>query len=103
MLELRGGTDASMAPPVGYLHHVVLPTLAKQFGIRAQLKLIKRGFYPRGGGRMELQGSCLAPGSCLPALELVQRGSITSVTILAFSAGQFPPNFTRQSSMAWAS
>lgn len=88
MLELRGGTDASMAPPVGYLQHVVLPTLAKQFGVRAELKLVRRGFYPRGGGHLELQGSCLAPGSCLPAVELVQRGSITSVTISAFTAGE---------------
>lgn len=88
MLELRGGTDASMAPPVGYLQHVVLPTLAQRFDVRAQLKLVKRGFYPRGGGHIELQGSCLAPGSCLPAMELVQRGNITGVTISAFTAGQ---------------
>ena len=87
-LELRGGTDAAMAPPVGYLQHVLLPSLVKHFGVRAQLKLLRRGFYPRGGGHAELHGTCLSPGACLPAVQLVEQGNLTSVTISAFTAGQ---------------
>lgn len=31
-LDLRGGTDAAMAPPVGYLQYILLPTLRRLFG-----------------------------------------------------------------------
>lgn len=35
-LDLRGGTDAAMAPPVDYMLHVLLPTLRRLFGIDIQ-------------------------------------------------------------------
>ena len=34
LLELRGGTDAAMAPPVDYFRHVLLPVLRERFGLR---------------------------------------------------------------------
>lgn len=34
LLELRGGTDADMAPPVAYLQHVLLPALRRLWGIQ---------------------------------------------------------------------
>jgi RNA 3'-terminal phosphate cyclase (ATP) len=57
-LTLRGGTDASFAPPIGYLQHVLLPTLQRLLRPAAaglQLQLVRRGFYPKGGGEAVLQ------------------------------------------------
>lgn len=39
VLELRGGTDAAFAPPIGYLQHVLLPLLRGLFGIHAELEV----------------------------------------------------------------
>jgi hypothetical protein len=33
VVDLRGGTDAAMAPPVGYLQQILLPTLRRLFNI----------------------------------------------------------------------
>lgn len=46
-LVLKGGTDASMAPPVGYMHDVLIPTLAAQLGIDIGLDVERRGFFPK--------------------------------------------------------
>ena len=47
VLRLRGGTDAAMAPPVGYAQHVLLPLLRRQLGIDVSLQVIRRGYFPK--------------------------------------------------------
>lgn len=47
VLELRGGTDAAMAPPVGYIQHVMLPMLQHLQQTSIHLDLQRRGFFPR--------------------------------------------------------
>lgn len=51
------------------------------------LQLHCRGFFPRGGGRVELGVHALATGRCLPAVQLTERGKVLRVTIRAFAAG----------------
>ena len=46
-LTLRGGTDATMAPPVGYAQHVLLPLLRRHLRVDVCLALARRGFYPK--------------------------------------------------------
>ena len=48
-IKIRGGTDVRWSPPVNYLQHVTLPIL-KSMGYDADLDIICRGHYPRGGG-----------------------------------------------------
>ena len=60
VLRLRGGTDASMAPPVGYAQHVLLPLLRSKLRIDVTLDVVRRGFYPKAR-----QSACLSPcASC---------------------------------------
>ena len=47
VLELRGGTDAAMAPPVGYVQHVLLPMLHRLQKVEASIDLQRRGFFPK--------------------------------------------------------
>ena len=52
-IHLTGGTDVRGAPPLDYLRFVLLPLLA-QMGAEVELTLQRRGYYPRGGGEVEV-------------------------------------------------
>ena len=48
-LTLLGGTNNPFAPPIDNLQTVVFPILSL-LGVKGAIRLIKRGFYPKGGG-----------------------------------------------------
>jgi len=52
-LDIKGGTCGLGAPPVDYYPNVIFPLLYRQ-GIRASITIIKRGYYPRGGGEVSV-------------------------------------------------
>ena len=75
-LALRGGTHVPWAPPVPYLEHVFLPLLARMGG-RAQVKLVRWGFYPAGDGEIQVQIAG-QEGPLSPIL-LTERGELQRV------------------------
>lgn len=52
-LRLTGGTDVKAAPPLDYFRYVLLPLLAKM-GLSVNVTVLRRGYYPRGGGEIEV-------------------------------------------------
>ncbi len=50
-ITVTGGTDVKWAPPVDYLRNVTLRAVAEMGG-KTELKLIRRGYYPKGGGKV---------------------------------------------------
>ncbi len=52
--EITGGTDVRWSPTIDYVRFVVLPTLSR-IGYEAELKLIRRGHYPKGGGKVSIK------------------------------------------------
>ena len=48
-VTIAGGTDVRAAPPIDYLRFVLLPIL-RRMGGRIRLDVLRRGYYPRGGG-----------------------------------------------------
>ena len=52
-LKITGGTDVLWSMPIDYLKQVLLPHLQKYAAI--DVKLIKRGYYPKGGGKVEVR------------------------------------------------
>ncbi|XRP97419.1 RNA 3'-terminal phosphate cyclase [Methanocaldococcus sp. 16A] len=50
-VKIRGGTDVKRAPPIDYIKNVTLKIL-RDFGVLTELKVLKRGFYPEGGGEV---------------------------------------------------
>ncbi|MCD4815462.1 MAG: RNA 3'-terminal phosphate cyclase [Methanosarcinales archaeon] len=50
-LDITGGTDVAWSPPIDYMAHVLLPVLASM-GLKCNIRLQRRGYYPRGGGRV---------------------------------------------------
>ncbi len=52
VIEITGGTANPLAPPVFDIKEVFLWHLEK-IGIKVELNIIKDGFYPKGGGKIE--------------------------------------------------
>jgi RNA 3'-phosphate cyclase len=73
-LTITGGTDVLWAPTVGYLTKVTFPILEK-IGYRTEMTVIKRGYYPRGGGEVSVK---LKSGDLSP-LQLLDPGEIQMI------------------------
>ncbi len=52
-LEITGGTDVRFAPSIDYVKFVTLPIL-KTIGLNAEIEILKRGYYPKGCGKVRL-------------------------------------------------
>ncbi len=53
-IRITGGTDIRWAPSVDFIENVKLPIL-RLMGYNANINIIQRGHYPRGGGILELE------------------------------------------------
>ncbi|OGA50016.1 MAG: RNA 3'-terminal-phosphate cyclase [Betaproteobacteria bacterium RIFCSPLOWO2_12_FULL_62_13] len=51
---VTGGTDVRQAPPVDYLTEVILRHLARM-GAKLHIAVLRRGYYPRGGGEVAVE------------------------------------------------
>ena len=69
---LEGGTHNPMSPPFDFLESAYLPLLDRM-GASVQAVLITPGFYPAGGGRLELT---IVPTAHLSAIDLSSRGKL---------------------------
>lgn len=81
-MHLRGGTDVRASPPLDYFGHVFLPQL-QRMGAQVSLRLIRRGYYPRGGGEVEVK---VAPAGPLRPLCLDTPGALEAVAGVAHIA-----------------
>jgi RNA 3'-terminal phosphate cyclase (GTP) len=77
ILRMAGGTDTRWSIPVDYFTHLILPVFRRFSGI--EVLGMRRGFYPRGQGALELKirpGTRPAPIADAAALiDAVRRGS----------------------------
>ena len=89
-LQLHGGTNATSAPQVDYTTNIFLPFLARHYNIHPKLKILKRGYYPRGGGLITFSVPPLPPGATLPSITLTERGEITRIYGRSYVAGTLP-------------
>ncbi|MGQ9590295.1 MAG: RNA 3'-terminal phosphate cyclase [Planctomycetota bacterium] len=71
-LVLEGGTHNPFAPPFDFLAKAFLPILARM-GVEVEARLERPGFYPAGGGRMEVR---VRPAPRLRRLEILERGAV---------------------------
>ncbi|MBI2102701.1 RNA 3'-terminal phosphate cyclase [Candidatus Woesearchaeota archaeon] len=53
-LTVKGGTSGKWQASVDYLQYVLLPQL-KRFVEKIEVKILKRGYYPEGGGEIILE------------------------------------------------
>ncbi len=53
-LKIKGGTDVLWSPTIDYTQHVLKEAYSRM-GINISIELIKRGYYPKGNGEIQLK------------------------------------------------
>ena len=76
---LKGGTHVPFSPPTTYVEKVFLPMLQRMGG-RASMKTIRWGWYPQGGGIVEVD---IEPVERLSAIALTKREELVRIEGLA--------------------
>lgn len=90
-LILEGGTHNPWSPPFDFLQSAYLP-LVERMGPRITARLARHGFYPAGGGRLEVQ---IQPVQRLQGLDLLERGEIVQCTARA-AISNLPEHIARR-------
>ncbi len=109
-VDLKGGTDVPMAPTCDYVKAVELGILSK-FGLVASLDVVRRGYYPRGGGRVrfwtkgwsppplhvrraeELRGASVTAVACSLPRHVAEREVNSAAQLIASELGIKPEIF----------
>jgi len=78
---LEGGTHNMLAPPFDYIARCFLP-IVNRMGPRVTARLVRHGFYPRGGGRIEVD---IVPAPLRP-IKCVDRGALLTRSATALIA-----------------
>lgn len=78
-VTLRGGTHVTFSPSLTYIEQVYLPMLSRM-EVQAEVRLRAWGWYPQGGGEVQLR---VSGGSTLGGLNLSERGDLRQVRGLA--------------------
>ena len=82
-LRLEGGTHNMQAPPFEFIERCFLP-IVNRMGPRVSARLIRHGFYPAGGGCVEVE---IDPAAKLEPVELAERGALLGADGEAVIAG----------------
>lgn len=80
-IMIRGGTDVNWSPPVDYIKLIHSP-VAELFGVSTHMEIRSRGFYPEGGGEVEME---ISPSAKLHGVVLNSRGHCRIVSGVAYS------------------
>jgi len=79
-LTIKGGTDVAWSPPIDYVKNVTYVIL-KKMGFEASLDLIKRGYYPKGNGLVNVE---FFPMKKLRGIN-IERGELIEIKGIAHS------------------
>ncbi|MGQ0798195.1 MAG: RNA 3'-terminal phosphate cyclase [Methanobacteriota archaeon] len=85
-LRIIGGTDVKWSPPVDYFAKVFLPLL-RRCGGQADLLLVRRGYYPRGGGAVEVLAR---PATSRSPFRVPDQGRVTAIRGVAHVSNLSP-------------
>ncbi len=91
MFRIRGGTNNPNAPTFEYFQQIFFYFL-RRLGVDCGLRLLRRGFYPRGGGEVE---GYIVPVQKIPSFSLTERPNLTKVSINAYTS-KLPPHVAKR-------
>ncbi len=80
-VSLSGGTNNPLAPSIDYMERVLLPSL-RHMGYDSSVELVRRGFYPRGGGEVRIVSN---PTRVLKSLQLTEPEDVKRIKIFSYS------------------
>ncbi len=78
-VRLVGGTDVRWSPPMDYFNRVFL-VLLRRLGGHADVEVLRRGYYPRGGGIVDV---VIEPTRSWSSLDKPEAGEIQRVRGIA--------------------
>ena len=96
---LKGGTDAEMAPMADFTREIFLPNL-RRFGANFELRINKKGYFPKGGGEIVLRVEEPDVSTPLKAVDLSDPGEIVRIHVRASVAGKLPLKIAEEMSDA---
>eukprot|EP00439_Symbiodinium_sp_Y106_P056903 s828_g8.t1 len=85
-VEMRGGTDVDFSPPFDFMQRALVPTVGRM-GVKVTAACLHRGFFPTGGGLVNLYVDGLA-GSLKPIV-IDKRGHVTKIEAVCYAT---PPS-----------
>lgn len=89
-LSIVGGTDVLWSPTIDYTQFVLRETYLRM-GINCSIKIVKRGYYPKGGGIVELE---VLPSTKINSIVLNSWKTKNVKLICTFS--KLPPNLIKK-------
>jgi len=95
-LNLRGGTNAQMAPQIDEYTEIFLPNISK-FGFEFEFEVLKKGFFPKGGGEVNF---FMKPVKNLQPIQMTDPGVVQSIYGWSFCAGNLPIRVAEQMTAA---
>jgi len=72
-IRIIGGTHTMKAPNFDYMQRVFVPILTKFLGYNISVELHRPGYFPRGGGCVELS---VTPSASFNPFQLTERGKL---------------------------
>ena len=83
-LKITGGTSGKWAMPYDFFANVLVPQL-RRYCKSIDVKLEKRGYYPKGGGKIALKIVPLEEKN-FPSLELTEQGKLIQIKGISHAA-----------------
>ena len=80
-LSITGGTDVSWSPTANYTKYVLREALGRM-GIKYSMEIKKRGYYPKGGGVIDLK---VSPCEKIKPIDLSKRNKKTVKLFCSYS------------------
>ncbi|MEM5874811.1 MAG: RNA 3'-terminal phosphate cyclase [Candidatus Aenigmatarchaeota archaeon] len=87
-LTIKGGTDTTNAPTITYYQKVFLHYL-KLIGFNIEINVEKYGFYPKGGGIVNVE---IFPIEKLKTLNLTERGDFQNIESYSIASKELEKN-----------
>jgi len=77
-LKITGGTSGKWAMPYDFFNNIFVPQIRK-YCKKIDTKLIRRGYYPKGGGKIDIKIIPFEDKSGLSSMNLVEQGSLVQI------------------------
>ena len=88
---LTGGTDVKWSPSWDYFLHVFIP-IVKKIGVKVDVELLRRGYYPKGGGEAKIT---IYPGLKVKPLKLIEEIEFSNIEGIV-NIGQLSKNISKR-------
>ena len=84
-ITITGGTAGKWQAPVEYFQHVLLPNI-QRFCKSIDCRILKRGYFPKGGGQVVVEVTPLKSLKEVTPINLVERGELVQIKGVSHAA-----------------